>query len=598
MDLVTISNVAVAVFTGLQTWIQAHNLIWGSHSRKLVITDNAEGDPRILNEAVGVLLSHVKDSNKMVSSETCEEWISLVLAEYPSSLHSIEQRRNMLEKIKKLVQKIYEMMPERVVKKSGAPDISRFRTLQKPLEETLVLLEHDKIKKICIHGTVGIGKTTILRNLNNHEEVAKKFDTVIWLKVSKEESKENLSREDLLKDIAERLKLNIGDTSNACEKISMVLEGKRYLLLLDDVKHYLDLSEIGIPESNNCSKIVLTTRLLNDCHKMVDRAILVERLSEVEARRMFQDVLDEPKLIEDKKTMQVAMKLCKDCGRLPLVIEKVAKTFKWKSKIGLWVDGLNSWRSWAKKECQDIMELYELLKQFCYDNLDDDQYKKCFLYVALYPEDTDINKNDLLGCWEANNLLFSENTMIKGNSILHCLHQLSILEEGKSMDHVKMDKFIRQVAVYITEDYREHKHLVKASKEVKEPPDVHLWGEMNRISLGDNKLEKLPDSPDCPMLSTLFLQKNLCLKRIPDLFFKNMKKLGVLDLSHTGLILLPPSISSLDSLKILCLVDCKNLRNLPSDIDGLKQLETLDIRGNAFNNIPLQIEKLSCLRRL
>ncbi|KAI8025092.1 putative disease resistance protein [Camellia lanceoleosa] len=244
------------------------------------------------------------------------------------------------------------------------------------------------------------------------------------------------------------------------------------------------------------------------------------------------------------------------------------------------------------------MELYELLKQFCYDNLDDDQYKKCFLYVALYPEDTDINKNDLLGCWEANNLLFSENTMIKGNSILHCLHQLSILEEGKSMDHVKMDKFIRQVAVYITEDYREHKHLVKASKEVKEPPDVHLWGEMNRISLGDNKLEKLPDSPDCPMLSTLFLQKNLCLKRIPDLFFKNMKKLGVLDLSHTGLILLPPSISSLDSLKILYLVDCKNLRNLPSDIDGLKQLETLDIRGNAFNNIPLQIEKLSCLRRL
>ncbi|CAL5378068.1 unnamed protein product [Camellia sinensis] len=617
--ITAVSTVISAAAAVVQAVSQAKTVFWGSHLSKLVLTDNAEDNARIINDAFAVLLSHVKDSNKMESSETCKEWISQVkdfAAEYdkrskessfwsPSSSDYIEQRRNMLEKIKKLMQKKYEMMvdssPERVVKSSRVPDISRFRTLQEPLEQTLVLLEHDKIKSICIHGTVGIGKTTIMRNLNNHEQVAKKFDIVIWLKVSKEESEENLSREHLQQDIVQRLKLNIGDTSNAREvakKISMELEHKRYLLLLDDVKDCLDLSEIGIPESNNCSKIVLTTRVLDDCSEMVDREIKVKCLSRVEAWQMFQDVLRQTELIEDKKTKQIAEQLCKDCGGLPLVIEKVANTFKWKAKDDLWVDGLNSWRGWVKRECQGIRELYELLKQFCYDNLDDDQCKNCFLYGALYPEDTDINKNDLLECWEANNLLFDGNSTTNGNSILDYLHKLSILEEGKSMDHVKMDKFIRQVAVYVTEDYPEHRHLVKASKALKQSPDVKFWGEMNRISLGDNKLDQLPDSPDCPTLSTLFLQKNLCLERIPDLFFKNMKKLGVLDLSHTGLILLPPSISSLDCLKILYLVDCKNLRNLPSDIDGLKQLETLDIRGNAFNNIPLQIEKLSCLRRL
>ncbi|XP_028101567.1 probable disease resistance protein At5g63020 [Camellia sinensis] len=383
--------------------------------------------------------------------------------------------------------------PERVVK-----DISSFKTLLEPLKETLVLLERDKIKRICIHGTVGIGKTTIMCNLYYREQVAKKFDIVIWLKVSKVESKENLSKEHLQQDIVQRLKLNIRDTRNTQEvakKISMELEHKSYLLLLDDVKAYLDLSEIGIPESNNRSKIVLTTRQLNACAKMVDMAIQVKCLTRAEAWKMFQDVLRPTELLEDTKKKRVAEKLCKDCGGLPLVIKNVANTCKWKAKEDLWVDGLNSWRGWVKRECQGIRQLYELLKQFCYDNLDDDQCKNCFLYFALYPEDTDINKNGLLECWEANNLLFNGNNTTNGNSILDYFHELSVLEEGKSMDHVKMDKFIRQVAVYVTEDYPESRHLVKASKALKLPPDMKLWSEMNRISLGDNKLDQLPDSP-------------------------------------------------------------------------------------------------------
>ncbi|CAL5379961.1 unnamed protein product [Camellia sinensis] len=627
IPITALSTVVSAAATVVQAVSQAKTAFWGPHLSKLVLTDNAEDNPRIINDAVGVLLSHVLDSYKMELSETCKEWIRQVkdfVAEYdkiskessfwsPSSLDSREQRRKMFDKIKALMQKKYEMMIdpslEHAVKSSRAPDISRFRTLQQPLKDTLDLLEHEKIKIICIHGTVGIGKTTILRNLNNHEQVAKEFDTVIWLKVSKEKSNKNLSRKHLQQDIVQRLKLNIEDPSNedkVAKKISEELEHKRYLLLLDDVKDCLDLRKIGIPESNNRSKIVLTTRVLHGCYKMVDREIKVKRLSRDEAWQMFQDVLGQTELIEDKNTKKNAKNLCKACGGLPLMIEKVANTFKWKAQVAKtfkWkvkdvLDELISWRGWLKIGCQGISELYELLKQFCYDNLDDDQCKNCFLYGALYPKDTDINKNDLLECWEANNLLFNGNSTTNGNSILYYFHELSILEAGKSMDHVKMNEFIRQVAVYVTEYYPDHRHLVKVSKALEQPPDVKLWGEMNRISLGDNVLKQLPGSPDCPMLSTLFLQKNLCLEEIDPSFFKNMKKLGVLDLSHTGLRLLPSSISSLDSLKILYLVGCKGLSNLPSDIDGLKQLETVDIRGSAFNNIPPQIKELTCLRRL
>ncbi|KAI8026255.1 putative disease resistance protein [Camellia lanceoleosa] len=60
----------------------------------------------------------------------------------------------------------------------------KFSTLQMPLEETLDFFEKDKVKGIAISGMMGTGKTAIMKNLNNHEEVAKRFDMVMWIKVS------------------------------------------------------------------------------------------------------------------------------------------------------------------------------------------------------------------------------------------------------------------------------------------------------------------------------------------------------------------------------------------------------------------------------
>ncbi|KAI8025295.1 putative disease resistance protein [Camellia lanceoleosa] len=158
---------------------------------------------------------------------------------------------------------LVDQPPEIVVERKG-PDINKFETLQKPLEQTLDLLEKDYVKGIRIHGTVGIGKTTIMLNLNNHEQVAKKFDIVIWLTVSKEGSKKNLSQEHLQQAIVQRMEIKMESASNAdkvARRIFKELKGKKCFLLLDDVKEDLNLNEIGIPESNNGCKIVLTTWL-------------------------------------------------------------------------------------------------------------------------------------------------------------------------------------------------------------------------------------------------------------------------------------------------------------------------------------------------
>ncbi|XP_057466098.1 probable disease resistance protein At1g61300 isoform X2 [Actinidia eriantha] len=643
---------AVAATAGVvQAVSQAKPVFWDPF--KVFLSENAEEICDALNESAQKLGSVRKDfenkveRNKMkVPTECYVGWIRRVMetdsqvtnlvAEFNKSKEEpafwFPSCPDFSKKMKKRYKKILDLLQEsdqikdkilvdrslEPVIKRKAPDIRKLGTLRKPLEKILNWLERYKVKAIGIHGILGIGKTTIMLNLNNHDQVAKKFDIVIWLTISKEGSKENLRREELQQAIMQRLKLKMEGASNADEvaqRISVELKDKKYLLLLDDVKEKLDLHEIGIPDCNNGSKVVLTTRFRHVCYDAkVNESIKVSHLSSREAWLMFQDVLGSKNLIEDPKIGPLAVKVCRYCSGLPLLIEKVANTFKLKNDEILWSDGLNSWRMWPEKECHGIKEMYKLLK-FCYDDLPYDQYKKCFLYGALYPEDSNINIDFLLACWAAEDLLVNDSNMKKvhangnngikqlgkdnkqfmrnGKLILGHLKDVSLLEEGKSDNHVTMHKFIRQVALYICEDDPECKYLVTTSRELKDLPDVEYWSEMKWISLVDNELDQLPDSPNCRMLSTLFLQKNLCI--IPASFFENMRDLRVLDLSHTGITLLPRSLST--TLKVLCLNNCKDLADFPSYIKELVNLESLDIHGSGINYIPSHIEKLN-LRRL
>ncbi|KAI8025904.1 Disease resistance protein PIK5-NP [Camellia lanceoleosa] len=75
-----------------------------------------------------------------------------------------------------------------------------------------------------------------------------------------------------------------------------------------------------------------------------------------------------------------------------------------------------------------------------------------------------------------------------------------------------------------------------------------------------------------------------------------MTSLKVLDLCHTGVELLPSSLSKVIGLKVLYLSYCEYLKELPSSFGKLEHLEVLDIRGSGFNNIPSYIGNLNGLR--
>ena len=264
------------------------------------------------------------------------------------------------------------------VRKIHAPKIEDNSSLHKVVEDVVSFLDDKQIRIIGIWGRVGTGKTTIMQNLNNHKDIAKMFDIVIWAPVSKEWSLKKLQGA-----IMQRLKLNVESTAGIEEnawRISEELKGKKCLILVDEIFDLIDLHEVMGIQDNLESKVVLASRLRDICKDMeADELINVKPLSDHEAFNMFKEKVG--RSIHFPGIKPVAELVVRECGGLPLLIDRVARTFRKKERnVSLWRDALNNLRRWENTQGMD--EVLEFLR-FCYDNLDSDAKKVCFLYGAL-----------------------------------------------------------------------------------------------------------------------------------------------------------------------------------------------------------------------
>jgi len=528
----------------------------------------------------------------------------------------IQQRSHLSEEMEKKSNCVRQLMndgclkdflidkpPEPVLKELNVPQISGYPTLQGALDNILDLLKNNKIKIIGVCGAKGVGKTTIMRNLNNNEEVAKLFEIVIFLKVTSDDSK-------LQEKIAQRLILdketNKKDSEDVARRIHKELEKKRYLLILDEVEDAVNLEVLGIPNANNNgSKVVIATRFpLVYKLSRVQRVIKVMELSPEEAWKMFRDTVYafNPKI--DSPDIQPTAKLvCKRCSRLPLLIYNIANSFKLKESACSWWAGLEDLKPWPELQSQGLEELYSCLK-FCYDELNDKMKQKCFLYTSLYPADTNVYSDYLVECWAAQGLLGDINDKRSYQSARNCgidilehLANVSLIEKGEAMRYVNMNHCMRQLALHISSKDPECSFYLQDGDESENLSNSRAWQQARWVSM--RQLHDLRTSQDCSTILTLLLRKNPELTTLPESFFENMRSLRLLDLYRSMITQLPSSLSELTGLRGLFLNRCELLESLSSEIGLLQFLEVLDIRDTKVTFIPSQIgclTRLRCLR--
>ncbi|KAJ6951486.1 disease resistance protein [Populus alba x Populus x berolinensis] len=475
------------------------------------------------------------------------------------------------------------------------------QAFEEKTKEIWSLLMDDKVPTIGIYGMGGIGKTTILKHIYN--ELIQRpdiCDHVWWVTVSQDFSINRLQNL-----IAEHLDLDLSrknDDLHRAAKLSEELRKKqKWILILDDLWNNFELHKVGIPEKLEGCKLIMTTRSETVCHQMAcQHKIKVKPLSNGEAWTLFMKKLQRDVALSPE-VKGIAKAVARECAGLPLGIITVAGSLRG-------VDDLHEWRNTLNKLRESEFtdnEVFKLLR-FSYDRLSDLALQQCLLYCALFPEDDEIEREELIGYLIDEGIIKGKRSrgdaFDEGHTMLNRLENVCLLESAKlkydDIRRVKMHDMIRDMAIRIL--LENSQGMVKAGAQLKELPDAEEWSEnLTRVSLRKNMIEEIPSShsPRCPYLSTLLLCQNLWLGFIADSFFKQLHGLKVLDLSWTHIGNLPDSVSDLVSLTALLLNHCEKLRRVPS-LEKLQALKRLSLSYNALEKIPQGLECLTNLRYL
>ncbi|CAN8230324.1 unnamed protein product [Cochlearia groenlandica] len=470
------------------------------------------------------------------------------------------------------------------------------------LDTVLSSLMTAKVQKIGVWGMGGVGKTTLLRELNNKlwkEADTQPFDKVIWVTVSKEFE---LGR--VQKQIAERLVMEIkfGESEEKlARRIYARLEKlSSFLLILDDVWKPIDLDQLGIPQVDNGSKIVLTSRFLEVCQSIrTDINFRVECLCEEDAWELFCQNAGE--VTRSDRVRPIAKKVSRECGGLPLAIITVGMAMRGKKKVGLWKYALEELKNSVPYVRSIEEKIYQPLK-LSYDRLEP-KMKPCLLFCALFPEDYSIEVTELVRYWTSEGFIeekqYFGHLMNQGISMVENLKDSCLLEDGARDGTVKMHDVVRDFAIWVMSSSKDDSHsLVMSGIGLCEIPQEKFVPSIRRVSLMNNKLETLPDQMvECVKLSALLLQGNFHLEKLPDGFLLAFPALRILNLGRTQIKFLPISLSKLHNLRSLILRDCYNLGEVPS-LEGLTKLQVLDLCATRINELPRGLETLDNLRVL
>ncbi|GAY62768.1 hypothetical protein CUMW_220410 [Citrus unshiu] len=394
--------------------------------------------------------------------------------------------------------------------------------LNSTLEKVWRCLGEERVGIIGLYGMGGVGKTTLLAQINNKFlDTPNDFDVVIWVVVSKDMQLERIQEK-----IGERIGLlENRSLEERASGIFKILSKKKFLLLLDDVWERIDLTKVGIPfPSKNTSKI-----------------FRVECLRDKEAWELFLDKVGEETLDSHLDIPKLAHTLAKECGGLPLAL--ITTGLGCKKSQEEWSYAIEILRRSASELPGMGKEVYPLLK-FSYDSLSSEIFRSCLLYCSLFPEDCKIDKIELIECWIGEGFLNGyEGAEVhnQGYYIIGILVHACLLEEVGS-DHVRMHDAIRDMTLWIACEFEKEKENVLVLK-----------------TIASGFFDFMPS------LTVLNLSNNGFLIKLPPGISK-LVSLQYLNLSKTSIRELPKELKALVNLKYLNLEHSRYLHTIPRQL--------------------------------
>ncbi|XP_031474168.1 putative disease resistance protein RGA3 [Nymphaea colorata] len=484
------------------------------------------------------------------------------------------------------------------------------------------MTEKHNVSIISIVGEGGIGKSTLAKVVFN--EVEQQFGERRWWVCVSERPKRKDLLQKIMKEVCKGSKAGfegITNLNHLYTQIQSVLSMKRFLLVLDDVWE-LDWWEgdVGSTLMNGAtgSKILLTSRNIDVCKGI--GALYVHRLPILPVNESWTLFLNKASVTKNDLVshhlLDIAEKIVKKCGGLPLVVQTVGSLMRTKPKDkAKWEEVAKSeiweWKLSSSSQYGGILPGLLL----SYDDLPP-YLKSCFIYCSIFPKDYEIEKEGLIMQWMAHGLIEEKKDIdveVTANQYIDDLINRCLIEETPRpklhgnlyRDSLSPRPKLRGIL------YRDHKGSCLRLHDILHDLASYIGGKeyghasatdrtrhLSLLAVDSAEATKHYASAATNKLRTIMLSGSY--SDSPSVNIEHSTKfkwLRVLSLMRCQIDMLPDSIGCLLLLKYLDL-SYSNVSWLPSSMGKLYNLQTLDLSCSKIEELPKEMSELCNLRYL
>ncbi|GLT65134.1 hypothetical protein SLA2020_375840 [Shorea laevis] len=469
--------------------------------------------------------------------------------------------------------------------------------------------EGETYQTISIVGMGGIGKTALAKLIYNDEEVQQHFTSTIWAWVSDIFDESNVAKtiitklEDLHKGAA--LQMESVPLNALLERICKSIEGKKYLLVLDDVwtENDEDFGELNVTFKRGAagSRILVTTRKDTVSRVMgSSHTIHLETLSQ----DLCWSILKKIALRErDRKTCEeltpVGLRIAEKCKGLPLVAKTLGGHLQFKTTRKEWEDVLNSelWR-------MDVVhkDVFVPLLLSYYDL--PSPVKQCFKYCASFTKDAAVFTCCVIARWKAHGCLgFNDGDdslwELKGMEYLKCLEARSFLQIEDfdpcygQYAKCRMHDLVHDFALFLTKGEFLEEVISKGDKSMKMNSERTCRHLVVTLESGLNFPESISDVEKLRSLDVSSFEEGVISDGALRNWINKACRLRALTTNGYPSSTIPEEIGNLLHLRSLCVHANLHMKRLPKAIGRLHNLQFLDLHWcSNLERLPNEVENL------
>ncbi|XP_059450857.1 putative disease resistance protein RGA3 [Corylus avellana] len=448
----------------------------------------------------------------------------------------------------------------------------------------------ENVSIIPIVGIGGLGKTTLAQYVYNDEEVERHFDLRLWACVSDSFDVKIVVAK--LIESATKKRLESHEMDLLQSQLRAEIDGKRYLLVLDDVWNenrdtWLSL-ETFLLGGLRGSKVFITRSIKVAEITGTLSPYLLGGLSESNSWNLFKRMAfkdgEEPK---NPKLVEIGREIVQRCVQVPLAIRTIGSLLYFQNSEADWLYFKNNE---LYKITQQDNGIFPILK-LSYDHLPS-KLKQCFAFCSLYPKDTYIEVKYLIQLWIAQGFIHSSdrNRCLEdvGREYFMELLWRSFFQDIQrgvmgDISNCKMHDLMHDVARSIAGDeciisnpngeiVVERTHHVAFNSLNSLPDILALLLKANKMRTLLLRIQPFAIFDESLIANIAVFDWN---KQIYDTLISSFKCLRALNMSCTSIQKVPNSIGKLKHLRFLDLSWNKDIKLLPTSITKLQNLQTL-----------------------